>query len=467
MAITFYYVYLGYGFLCSWHVNAKIGPFIRSPLKIFSYPGLLLGVSILPGVLSFLPLSALGQNAEVGPTSSATESPPTVSDAVDRPSRDVQVETNPNPVNENFRRFRYNVGLTVREVYDDNINLSSTNRVADWYTVIEPAIHLGFGDSEGGFNYLAFDYILSAYFFADQTERNGIEHLIHLGAQHDFGHVILGISQDVQILDGTNLNTLSNTTGVQANTDVNGSSRSNRYTTTINASYDLTGKLFLTYQGGYSRTDYETETLISSQQVTENIFINYVYSPKLVIGLGGTGGVNSSDGPSSNETFEQLNARATYIVSGKISLSISGGIEFRQFSGGNSISPVYDIAGSYRPFENTTITIAGSRNTRNSASLAGQDFEDTSVNLTLSQRLFSRATFSLAEGYTHSAYLNANTGAAAARTDDYFYIEPAFDINITRYWSVGVYYLYRTDLSTLAFFSFHDNQFGIRSSLVF
>ncbi len=56
---------------------------------------------------------------------------------------------------------------------------------------------------------------------------------------------------------------------------------------------------------------------------------------------------------------------------------------------------------------------------------------------------------------------------STARTDDYFYFEPAFDINVTRYWSVGVYYLYRTDMSTLAFFSFHDNQFGIRSSLLF
>jgi len=445
----------------------KIAPFIRSPLKIFSCSCLRFGVSVLLGALSSLPLSAFSQNAEVSPTSSPTESPPAVSDEIDRPSRDVQVATNPNPVNENFRRFRYNVGLTVREVYDDNINLSPTNRVADWYTVIEPEIHLGFGDAEGGFNYLTFDYVLSAYFFADQTERNGVEHLIHLGAQHDFGHLVLGLSQDVQILDGTSLNSLSNRTGVQANTDINGPSRSNTYTTAVNASYDLTGKLFLSGQTNYTRTDYESEAFVSSQIISGVVYLNYVYSPKLVIGLGTTGGVNSSDGSTGDETFEQINARANYIVSGKISLSISGGIEFRQFGGGNSVSPVYDIAGSYQPFENTTITIAGSRNTRTSASLAGQDFEETSISLTVSQRLFSRATLSLAEGYTHSAYLSANTGDATARTDDYFYIEPAFDINITRYWSVGVYYLYRTDLSTLAFFSFHDNQFGVRSSLIF
>jgi hypothetical protein len=418
--------------------------------------------SVLAAIGALLPLKTTGQTTGPEVTEPSTANAP----PMERASQTVDT-TNANPVNENFRRFRYNFGVTVREVYDDNINITSSNRMSDSYTVLEPVIHLGFGDSEGGFNYLAFDYILSAYFFANQTQRNGVEHLIHLGAQHDFGHLVLGISQNVQILDGTNLNTLSNTTGVQANTDVGRASRSNRYSTTINASYDLTGKLFLTYQGGYSRTDYGTETLIGSQEVTENIFINYVYSPKLVIGLGGTGGMNSSDGPTSNETFEQLNARANYIVSGKISLSISGGIEFRQFGGGNSISPVYDIAGSYRPFENTTITVAGSRNTRSSASLAGQDFSETSISLTLSQRLLSRFSFSLAIGYTNSEYLSASSGNATTRSDDYFYIEPAIDINVTRYWSIGFYYLYREDSSTLALFSFYDNQFGFRSSLIF
>jgi hypothetical protein len=441
----------------------KIAPFLRLlPVTIVSHSNGTAIVSVLAAIVGLMPLKTSGQTTGPGLTQPASGNTP----PIERAFQTVDT-TNANPVNENFRRFRYNFGVTVRDVYDDNINLSSTNRVGDWFFVVEPEIHLGFGDSEGGFNYLAFDYVMSAYFFADQTERNGIEHIIHLGGQHDFGHLVLGLSQDVQILDGTSLNSLSSRTGAQANTDVNGPSRSNTYTTAVNASYDLTGKLFLSGQAGYARTDYESETFVSSQIISGNMYLNYVYSPKLVIGLGTTGGVNSNDGPTSDETFEQINARANYIVSGKISLSISAGIEFRQFDAGDSISPVYDISGSYQPFENTTITIAGSRNTRTSASLAGQDFEETSISLTVSQRLFNRATFSLAEGYSRSAYLSGNTGNSTARTDEYFYIEPAFDINVTRYWSVGIYYLYRTDLSTLAFFSFHDNQFGFRSSLIF
>ena len=87
--------------------------------------------------------------------------------------------------------------------------------------------------------------------------------------------------------------------------------------------------------------------------------------------------------------------------------------------------------------------------------------------MTFSQRLFSRVNLSLGVGYQNLDYLSATTGASTARSDNYFYIEPSIDVDITRYWSVGFYYLYREDSSTLALFSFYDNQFGVRSSLTF
>src|SRR5437773_1908904 len=228
------------------------------PRNLRAAPNLALAASLFVGTLNLLPLNTRGQTTETATTATSATEPPLPAGAISRPSRDVQVETNANPINENFRRFRYNVGVTVREVYDDNINISSFQRISDTYTVIEPGIHLGFGDSAGGFNYLTFDYIASVYFFAEQTERDTVEHLIRLAAQHDFGHLVLGLNQEVRILDGTNLNTLSNTTGVQANTDVGGPSRENTYTTTVNATYDLTGKLFLSGQISYAMYDYET-----------------------------------------------------------------------------------------------------------------------------------------------------------------------------------------------------------------
>ena len=70
----------------------------------------------------------------------------------------------------------------------------------------------------------------------------------------------------------------------------------NLYNTDFDATYDLTGKTFLSGGLGFSISDYR-ESLTSSAYFSGNIFINYNYSPKLVIGLGGTGGYNWVESP--------------------------------------------------------------------------------------------------------------------------------------------------------------------------
>jgi len=73
----------------------------------------------------------------------------------------------------------------------------------------------------------------------------------------------------------------------------------------------------------------------------------------------------------------------------------------------------------------------------------------------------------LAAGYTNSDYFSAANGVTATRNDNFYYIDPSIDFNITRYWSFGAYYVHRQDSSSFAFFSFKDNQVGIRTKLTF
>ncbi len=60
--------------------------------------------------------------------------------------------------------FHYQLGLTVRGVWDDNIFISHTNKVSDYYFAIEPMITIGVGDVAGrNRSYLRLDYMPSAY----------------------------------------------------------------------------------------------------------------------------------------------------------------------------------------------------------------------------------------------------------------------------------------------------------------
>jgi len=165
------------------------------------------------------------------------------------------------------RRFHYSLRLTVRGVYDDNIFITNTNRISDYYFAIEPMITVGFGDIEGrGGNYIRLDYLPSIILFVDHSNEDAISNLIHLEGRYQFSRLTLTLSQDVDILDGANLNSTLDTTGLLANVDVSTPTRLNLFVTRLRANYDLTGKVFLT--GEFDASIYDYPDFISSEIIS-------------------------------------------------------------------------------------------------------------------------------------------------------------------------------------------------------
>ena len=377
------------------------------------------------------------------------------------------------PVDENVlsgepRRFHYRFGLTVRGVYDDNIFISNTNRVSDYYFAIEPFITIGFGDIEGrGRDYIRLDYMPSVILYVDHSNEDAVSHLIHLEGQYRFSRLTLTLSQDVDILDGSNLNSTLDTTGLHANLDASQPTRLNLFVTRLRANYELSGKLFLTGEFDAYITDYPD--FISSETLSGGLYINYNWTPKVTVGIGGTAGVALVDDPNPDQTFEQANVRFTYQATGKLFFNASAGVEFRQFDGNRSeyTSPIFELGATYHPFDGTTITLAGVRRNLPSGFLPDQDFASTTVVLSIRQRLLQRLYLGVAAGYENDNYFNTVDGVNATRDDNYYFVEPSLDVLITRYWSAGVYYLHREDFSSIDFFSFYDNQVGVRTTIRF
>ena len=372
------------------------------------------------------------------------------------------------------KKFQYAARLGLRAVYDDNIFLRTANRVSDFYFAIEPGFTLGYGDIVGSDqNFIRLDYAPSVILYADHSDANAFQHIIRLDGQYHFRRLTVTLSEEIQILNGTNFNTTGglNPNSVPAvNLDAGANTSVTTFNTRANFSYDLTGKTFLS--GGLQHTSNQYENnLIGSDSIQGNLYLNFTYSPKLTVGLGGTAGYNRVDSSSPNQTFQQINARATYQATGKISLEGSVGVEFRQFSGDARgsvyISPVYEISASYQPFDGTTISLSGNRRTENSAVFAGQDYASTNISLNARQRFFQRLYLSFSIGYQNLSYFSTIDTGNASRDDDYVYLQPALDLTLTRYWTLGAYYLHRENETSAAAFGFDDNQYGLRTSLTF
>ncbi len=384
------------------------------------------------------------------------------------PSNSPIVELNGQQVAETPRRFHYSFQLVVRGVHDDNINLTQTHQSSDFYTSIEPTISLGLGAiGEDQTNFLAFVYAPNVFIFTRNSSADAFQHVIHLAGQRQFAKLTLNAVEDIQILDSTNLTSLTDTTGRQANVDVGQRTRVNIFNTKVGASYDLSSKTFLSGSANYQVYDYPA--LISSETVSGSLFWNYNYGAKIVVGVGGSAGFNTTESSTSDQYYQQGSLHLSYQATGKLSFSGTAGLEVREFGGGRGeyISPVFTLEGSYLPFDGTSISISGSRQTQNSAAISGSDFSSTKIDLVLRQRFLQRIFLGLNAGYTNDDYFSTTSTADVSRTDNYYYFQASVDLNVTRFWTVGAYYLHREDNSSAGNFKFSDNQVGGRSSLSF
>ena len=366
------------------------------------------------------------------------------------------------------RRFHYGLLFTVRGVWDDNIFLTHTDKTSDYYFAIEPQLTLGLGDMEGrNRSYLRLDYMPSAILYVNHSDEDAFNQVIHLEGGYNSGRLRLSLIQDVVLLQSANLNSFIDTTGLWANTDANAPTRMNIFNTRARAEYDLTGKLYL--QGEFDSYTYFYPNNISDYTVAGGLYLNYRWLPKVTVGVGGTFGYNWVDEPTPNQTFEQINGRLNYEVTAKLNLFASVGVEFRQFDGerGTYTTPVFEVGLTYNPFENSTLTLAAGRRIFNSGFEAGQDFANTYVTGRFQQRLFHRVYLGLGGGYENADYFAADNNIVADRNDNYWFIEPSLDVLITRWLSAGVYYLHREDSSNVDFFSFDDNQVGVRATVRF
>jgi len=428
----------------------------------------------MAGLLGIAP-SAIAQTMQPSgltapPVSNPTESAALEPTATQPPVIEPTESQSGSAVSASVRRLHYTLKLDVRGTYDDNIALTQTNHIHDYSLRIDPVISFSFGEAEAsGSNSLHFEYDPDIILYLDHSNLDALQHVIHFGATSHLSRLTLGVTEEAQFLHGTDVNQFTQTgTFVNSvNLDVRGRPEVNTFNTGATAAYDLTGKTSLSAGGQWSITDYSQFT--SSQTVSGSLYLSYAFQPKLSVGVGGTGGRQLVDEPTPDQTFEQANVRLSYEVTGKVQASGSAGIEFRQVDTGTNdyFSPVFELGLYYEPFDGSAFSLSGSRRTTSSASLVGQDFISTQFTASWRQRLLQRLSVSFTGGYENLTYFNVISGVNSTRDDNYYFIEPAIDVRITRYWSAGGYYLHRENTSSLSGFGFNDNQTGFRTTLIF
>jgi hypothetical protein len=346
--------------------------------------------------------------------------------------------------------------ITGMVMYDDNITIQSTSKLADVIWVISPGLTAIAGDTRGGTGrILTIDYSPSFLIFTEHHEFNAIDHAARLNGIWPFSRLTLGAGQTLD----------SNSGGV---VDVGNRIRRKTYVTTLTSRYEIDEKA--SFEINLRQNIQEVpEQYNSSQEWSNDDWFNYQLSSKVTTGLGVTLGYLDAEHFAA-QTYEQLLVRATYKVTFKVDLTASGGGELRQYGagGGSTFGPIFSLGGSYFPWEGLSFNVEGHRRNQNSAYLVGQNYISTGFSLSARQRIGYRFFASLSGSYENNAYESAQQNVTATRNDQYYLVRAGLDANLTERWTAGLFYYHRTNRSEGAgALPFSNNQFGLQTSYSF
>ncbi len=237
--------------------------------------------------------------------------------------------------------------------------------------------------------------------------------------------------------------------------------RTETFSTALDGSYTMNSKMSLDL--GVNQNFVSADQFSSYKEWSTLDWLNCQFWPRLNAAVGAGGGYdNEQAGP--DMTFEQLQGRANWRATDKISLQLHGGVEVRQFLSGGAndlVNPVFDASIHYLPFEHTKISVTGLR-TVSASYLQGQVTETTGVNADLNQRLLGKLFLDLNGGYQLVKYVSSGNTSGSNREDDCY----SFGVRLSRAFlkrgTIAALYQISKDNSTLPGYSFISHQVGFQ-----
>jgi hypothetical protein len=322
----------------------------------------------------------------------------------------------------------------------------------DIVVAVSPGIRAVASDmAEGVGKTVSFDYSPSFLFYTQGVRGDQMTHNGQLQARLLFPKLTLGINQGIMVI---------------ADPDVDISTRTRRdtYRTRLTSRYAVGEKTSVEMNLGLNVTDYQLDEYADRWQAANDNWFNYQYSPKLTGGVGVTLGYSEIE-RSPNQTFQQVLLRTSYAVAERVTITLSGGGEVRQYRGdgvGDRVSPVWTVLGAFQPRDGTAVTVQAYQQFRNSASLRGQDLMRMGGRVALRQRIYRGLGASVSGTYYHSEYRATATGVTASRVDDSFLAQVELETQLGYQWTTAVFYDYQNNQSNIERYDYDRHRVGAR-----
>ncbi len=340
--------------------------------------------------------------------------------------------------------------FSVTGIFDDNVYLSSDNKVSDFYFALSPGLGATYGSDDSTLRFQA-DYTASFLVFMKESSQDTVDQNAAVHVTYALPKLTLGLTLSFQSLNG-------------ASVDVGDRVRRQIFYIGVTSNYVLDEKFSFDFNVDDTGADYHD--LNDSNEARIQTWLNYQATGKTNVGLGLTLGDLSVQN-ATNQTYEQLLARVKYDATGKLSLYASGGVELRQ-ADTEKVSPVFAIGAVYSPTATTTISLDFHERIYPSAALDGQDYRATGFMLTVTQQLRQNLSAILTAGYENTKYFAVDEDIFSDRVDHYTYVRVGPDWQVRPWWHLGAFYEFSRNASSGEDSrSFTRNRVGLQANFAF
>ncbi|MBX3744461.1 MAG: outer membrane beta-barrel protein [Verrucomicrobiae bacterium] len=208
-----------------------------------------------------------------------------------------------------------------------------------------------------------------------------------------------------------------------------------------------------------------TDAFTDSLTWTSHNWYDYPFWPKLRVGAGFSLGYDLLD-PGSNMLNERLNLRVSGELGDKISFTVGGGVEFRQFldtDAPTSVSPLANASLRYQILTRTALTASVAHDVSTSY-FTDQFTQNTTLQGGVSQVLTDRWTLAANGGYRFTRYESTLFGSTTEREDDSVFAGATLGARLFPSVRASLFYTYRRNNSDRTEFSSDSHQVGLNMS---
>ncbi|MEM7144036.1 MAG: outer membrane beta-barrel protein [Verrucomicrobiota bacterium] len=356
-----------------------------------------------------------------------------------------------------FSSKDFQLGLDLSGVYDDNIFISSTDKVSDFIFRITPIVGFGAGDTVlREDSYVSVLYSPTGEIFTDNSDQNSFNQDLLLAVGYRFHKLKISYLGRYETLS-------------DATADVGDRFDRRIYSNFLELAYDLSPKTRLIARGDAYNVKYKDRVDIErSDEWSVDVLLEYDLTDKTKLALGYGYGTLDVTPSSSIQRFHRGLVEAEWSFSDKITFLGTGGVEFRDFGASNATTGIYDLGFDYRLREGTEFGLRSYRRVEASAFTVDQDFVATGVNASFRQRLGRRWAFLLDAGYEWANYEDiSGESEGPDRRDKVFYVRPSLAYSLREWMTFELFYRYEEDDSNFADFDYDNNQFGAQIRMEF